>query len=152
MLVSRLRIAAQFAARSHGDSETGHWKAAVVFDPDVIRLFGLLVAAGARPVYTQTVERARLDYRKKSAKFGGPAAPVAEVAGLNAPGPAGPIPLRLYRPERVESAGPALIYVHGGGWVLGDLDSHDKVCRAIAAQTTCRVAARGLSQLSRPNP
>jgi acetyl esterase len=115
--------------------------ASVVFDPDVIKLFGLLMAAGARPVYTQTVAQARLDYRAKSAKFGGPAAPMAEVTGLSAPGPGGEIPLRLYRPEGAGSLGPALIYVHGGGWVLGDLDSHDKVCRAIAAGTPCRAVA-----------
>lgn len=111
------------------------------FHPDVIRLFGTLLVSGAQSISSQTVEQARGYYREKTALFGGPAAPMAEVRDLYAPGPAGDIALRLYRPEGVGGAGPALIYVHGGGWVIGDLDSHDKVCRAIAAQTPCRVVA-----------
>ncbi len=113
----------------------------MVFHPDVIRLLGLSMASGAQPVYTQTVAQARLDYRKKTAKFGGHAAPMAEVRDLSAPGPGGEIPLRLYRPAGLDGPSPALIYVHGGGWVLGDLESHDKVCRAIGAQTPCCVVA-----------
>ncbi len=115
----------------------------MVFHPDVIRLFALLIEAGAKPVYLQTVEEARASYREKSARLGGPSAPMAEVRDFTIPGPGGEIPLRLYRPEGVGSPGPALIYVHGGGWVLGDLESHDKVCRATAQQTPCRVAAVG---------
>ncbi len=117
--------------------------AAMIFDPDVIKLSGLLMASGAQPVCTQTVEQTRADYRKKSEKFGGPAAPMAEVRDFGVPGPGGEIPLRLYRPEATEALGPALIYVHGGGWVIGDLESHGKICRAIAAQTPCRVVAIG---------
>ncbi len=41
----------------------------------------------------------------------------------------------------MSETGPALIYVHGGGWVIGDLESHDKVCRSIAAGAQCRVVA-----------
>jgi len=113
----------------------------MVFDPDVIRLFGLLMTSGAQPVYTQAVEQARAGYREKSARFGGHAAPMAELRDFSIPGPGGEIRLRLYRPEGLGSPGPALFYVHGGGWVLGDLESHDKVCRAIAAQTPCCVVA-----------
>jgi len=113
----------------------------MVFDPDLIRLFALLTASGSQPVYMQTVEQARAGYREKSAAFGGQAAPMAEVRDFNIRGPGGEIPLRLYRPEHLDSPSPALIYVHGGGWVLGDLESHGKVCRAIAAQTPCRVVA-----------
>lgn len=115
--------------------------AAMVFDPDVIKLSGLLMGSGARPVFMQTVEQARADYRKNSEKFGGPALPMAEVRDFGVPGPDGEIGLRLYRPEGAAEPGPALVYVHGGGWVLGDLESHDKICRAIAAQVPCRVVA-----------
>src|SRR5208337_4167856 len=97
------------------------FEAAMVFHPDVVRLFGILLAAGAQPISMQTVEQARAYYREKTATFGGPAAPMAEVRDLAVPGPAGEIPLRLYRPEGVTGPGPALIYVHGGGWVIGDL-------------------------------
>jgi acetyl esterase/lipase len=52
-------------------------------------------------------------------------------------GPAGPIRMRLYDPGAAKPA-PCLIYIHGGGWVLGGLESHDRVCRelAIAGQTS----------------
>src|ERR1700690_1369736 len=101
------------------------------FDPDVDRLFQILRASGAQPLATQTVEQARYLYREKSAALGGTPSPMAEIRELKAIGPEGDIPLRLYRPEGVADPSGALIYVHGGGWVIGDLDSHDKVCRAI---------------------
>jgi acetyl esterase len=68
---------------------------------------------------------------------------VAEVRELAATGPAGAIPLRLYRGQGLpqESAQPALIYFHGGGWVIGDLESHDQVCRALANAVPCIVVA-----------
>ena len=57
------------------------------------------------------------------------------------PGPAGPVPVRVYRP--VEAAKgevlPALVYYHGGGWVIGDLDTHDVVCRQLANGARCMV-------------
>jgi acetyl esterase len=60
--------------------------------------------------------------------------PVAGVAALEAQGPAGPIPLRLYRGLGAAEGQPqpALVFFHGGGWVIGDLDSHDQACRALA--------------------
>jgi acetyl esterase len=56
------------------------------------------------------------------------------------PGPGGPLTLRLYRPAR-EAAAAVLLYLHGGGFVVGGLDSHDAICRVIAAETGTRVAA-----------
>jgi acetyl esterase len=61
------------------------------------------------------------------------------VGDLNADGTAGPIPLRLYRPSN--GVLPALIYFHGGGWVLGDLDTHDVLCRQLAVQAGVIVIA-----------
>ncbi|CAM3889575.1 alpha/beta hydrolase [Nocardiopsis rhodophaea] len=58
---------------------------------------------------------------------------VALVRDLTAPGPAGSIPLRHYRPAP-DTVAPGVVYFHGGGFVLGDLDSHDHVCRIIAAR------------------
>jgi acetyl esterase len=66
--------------------------------------------------------------------------PVHQVRDVRIPGPSGEIPVRMYTPD-VKTPAPVLIYFHGGGWVLGDLDSHDHVCRAIANSVPCVVAS-----------
>ncbi|WP_348767838.1 alpha/beta hydrolase [uncultured Salinisphaera sp.] len=53
----------------------------------------------------------------------------------------GPCPARVYRPEGVKSDGGALVFYHGGGFVIGSLDTHDGVCRAIADRAQCVVIA-----------
>ncbi|GAA1699985.1 alpha/beta hydrolase [Dietzia cercidiphylli] len=65
--------------------------------------------------------------------------PVETVRPLTIPGPNGPIPARLYRPAGIEGPSAALVYLHGGGWVLGDLDSGDSVSRFLAAHTPLTV-------------
>ncbi len=66
--------------------------------------------------------------------------PVEQVRDLGVPGPAGTIPVRVYRP-----AGPApqpgIVFFHGGGWVLGDIESHDALCRKMANATGCAVVS-----------
>ncbi|MCR9276482.1 MAG: alpha/beta hydrolase [Pseudomonadaceae bacterium] len=65
---------------------------------------------------------------------------IAEVENTNAPGPAGDIPVRIYKPG---SDGPHGIVVnfHGGGWVFGDLDTSDNVCRTLASDADCVVVS-----------
>ncbi|MYD54907.1 MAG: alpha/beta hydrolase [Chloroflexi bacterium] len=58
--------------------------------------------------------------------------PVAQVHDMVIPGPAGDIPARGYLPTDDPRDLPTVVYFHGGGWVIGDLDSHDAVCRALA--------------------
>ena len=60
--------------------------------------------------------------------------PVDEVTDETIPGPAGEIPVRAYRPGG-EGALPTVAYFHGGGWVVGDLDTHDRTCRTLANAT-----------------
>src|SRR4029077_15100943 len=66
--------------------------------------------------------------------------PVHHVEDRAIPGPAGSISTRLYRPEGTAPL-PLLVYFHGGGWVLGGLESHDNVCRSLANQAGCAVLA-----------
>ncbi len=67
--------------------------------------------------------------------------PDVEARDLNIPGPAGWIPARLYTPPGAMTPGPLLVYFHGGGWVIGDLETHDAHCRRLAAFSGARVMA-----------
>lgn len=66
--------------------------------------------------------------------------PVAEIRDLAMPGSLGPIPLRLYRAFS-EGVLPVLVFFHGGGWVAGNLETHDGICRRLSNETGCRVIA-----------
>lgn len=112
------------------------------FDPDVLRYFEAMKALNLPPLSSLSPADARALYREGGRRNGGPRIEMAAVRDLAAPGPGGPIPLRLYRPEGVAERGaPALVFIHGGGWVIGDLDSHDGVCRRIAQDANCLVVA-----------
>jgi acetyl esterase len=88
------------------------------------------------------VRAARVLYRMRR-ELEPPPAPVASVSDMRAPGPGGFIALRVYRPlgAKADTQLPALIYFHGGGWVLGDLDTHDGICRELANLAECCVVA-----------
>ena len=97
------------------------------------------------PTHTLTPQEARSFYRDRRAVLQPDPPAVAQVQALRAPGPHGPIPLRLYRPlpSALVTAGtlPVLVYYHGGGWVIGDLDTHDTLCRELANAAGCAVVA-----------
>ncbi len=67
------------------------------------------------------------------------AEPVASVEEVGIPGPGGELKVRIYRPEDQPLG--ILVYFHGGGWVVGNLDTHDASCRALANATPCVVVA-----------
>jgi acetyl esterase len=81
-------------------------------------------------MWEQTPEEARAAYAFYAA-LGGDGGEVAEVEDLTCPGPAGPIPLRVYRPATDRDL-PCLVYIHGGGHAIGGIDTHDPVCRQLA--------------------
>ncbi|MEZ5310357.1 MAG: alpha/beta hydrolase [Microthrixaceae bacterium] len=62
-----------------------------------------------------------------------------EVTNRSFPGPAGSVPIRLYRPFGHTDPMPAIVFYHGGGWAAGDLDTHDGPCRILAAESGCLV-------------
>ncbi len=111
-------------------------------DPDVLLVLDMIRLAGRPPFEQLTPGEAREAYMKSRAVLQPEPEAVGEVRALAAPGPQGPIPLRLYRPAAA-AAGPlpALVYYHGGGWLLGGLDSHDVVCRRFANAAGCIVVA-----------
>jgi acetyl esterase len=102
--------------------------------PQARKLMDLMVERGVPPTHTLTPMEARNFYRERRF-FTQPAPPeVASVRELRASGPHGEIPLRQYRPAGSAAAErlPVLVYYHGGGWVIGDLDTHDTLCRELA--------------------
>jgi acetyl esterase len=112
-------------------------------DPDAETLLGMMRAAGRPPMETLTPDEARQAFKAGRAVTQPDPQDVAEVRDQSCPGPHGAIPLRIYRPIGSEAADvlPALVYYHGGGWLLGDLDSHDVACRHYANAVRCRVVS-----------
>jgi acetyl esterase len=85
-----------------------------------------------------SVEHARAELRRSSA-LGMPVRTDVDVSDRAIPGPRGDIRLRIYRPLSAQVAPPAIVFIHGGGWVVGDLDTHDGCARVLAAEAGCAV-------------
>lgn len=100
-----------------------------------------LIASSGRPAYeTLSPEEAREAYSASRAASTEPPQAVDRIEPLEAAGPHGPIPMRHYRPHGSSDAVlPALVYFHGGGWVLGNLETHDGLCRQLANRANCAV-------------
>jgi acetyl esterase len=111
--------------------------------PQARALLDFIEARGIPPTHTLSPAEARAFYRERRTATQPEAPPVAEVRGLEADGPHGTIPVRLYRPlgSTAGAALPVLVYFHGGGWVIGDLDTHDVLCRSLANGAGCAVAS-----------
>src|SRR5664279_4263426 len=95
------------------------------------------VAPGAGPPDVAALRKAAEDAPKR---LGGVPVALASVVDASAAGASGAIGLRVYRPDAT-SALPLLLYAHGGGWVTGSLDSHDRVCRMLANRLPAVVVA-----------
>ena len=92
------------------------------------------LAANFPPFETLTPDAARLTMLQMVRARKAPPVAVASIEDRTFPGPAGAVPIRIYRPIEKRTDG-AVIYYHGGGHVLGDLESHDAVVRSICAQS-----------------
>lgn len=100
-----------------------------------------MVRVANRPAFeTVGAAEARLLYMAGRKVLAPEPMPVAEARELTAPGPGGPIPLRLYRPS-ADALLPVLVFFHGGGWVVGDIETHDTVCRHLANKAECTVVS-----------
>jgi acetyl esterase len=107
----------------------------VVLDADAAAVFAAFQEAGRPPYETVSPGEARELYLKGRAVTNPEPPELLSVAPLTIPSPAGSIPARIYTPKTLRKAGglaPALVFFHGGGWVIGDLESHDVVCRKLA--------------------
>ena len=107
----------------------------VVLDPDAAAVFKAFQEAG-RPAYeTLTAPEAR-DYYMQARLVSNPEPPELKSAEpLSIPAPHGAIPARIYTPKTLrtkDGLAPCLVFFHGGGWVIGNLETHDVVCRKLA--------------------
>ncbi len=98
-----------------------------------------LAASGGPPLEQLPLAEARMVPRALI-ELGGPEEPVSQVEDRVIPGPIQPIPVRIYRPVPAGTL-PALVFFHGGGFVICDLASHDRQCRALANASGCVVIA-----------
>jgi acetyl esterase len=110
-------------------------------DVDMQLLLRLQKLAGVPRVETLPLPAGRALLRHQAQVCAGDQ-PVGEARDLRVPGPGGmELPARLYVPRGTVGPSPLLLFVHGGGWVYGDLESHDGVCRYLAEQAGVRVLA-----------
>ena len=108
-------------------------------DPQARELLERAARANVPPYSQLDPESARALYRETRGKLAGAPAEVARVEDLDAGG----IRVRHYRPMGAVDGEvlPALVFFHGGGWTIGDLDTHDVPCRELANLAICSVIA-----------
>ena len=111
--------------------------------PQARALLDFIEQRAIPPTHTLTPTEARSAYRDRRAVLQPDPPAVAQVQRLQATGGRhSAIPMRLYRPlSPPAGALPVLVYFHGGGWVIGDLDTHDTLCRELANAAGCAVVA-----------
>ena len=108
-----------------------------MLDPQARALIDLMVARQVPPVHTLTPQDARRMYLERRGFTQPEPPPVGEVRGLQTDTG---VPLRLVRPQAL-GVKPVLVYMHGGGWTMGDLDTHDVLCRQLCAAADVAVVA-----------
>ncbi len=102
---------------------------------EVLQLLSAMREAGAPRWSELTPEEGRAFMRERQRSLELPPAEVEQVVELALPGPSGPVGARLYRPS--PDAPGTIVYLHGGGWVLGGLDEFDRLARALSLASGC---------------
>jgi acetyl esterase len=109
--------------------------------PDVAALLAMLVQMQAKPMNEGSVEEGRQAFAAMGPLVDAAPEELAIIRDLTCPGPAGDIPLRLYDARESRSAGPAMVFFHSGGFVIGDLETHHPVCTYFAKNLDIPVIA-----------
>jgi acetyl esterase len=110
-------------------------------DPLMSALLGQMKAEPQPPIWEMEPEAARAAFAGLLAAVGPKDIPIGKTENVTMPGPGGDLPLRIYSPVAAGGALPGLVFYHGGGFVLGDLDTHDGLCRILANEAGVRVVA-----------
>lgn len=109
-------------------------------DPQMKALLDQLASSGGKPFHAGSPQEARAGINALIGLVAGPPEQVAKVEDRKIPGPGGQVPIRIYTPAGAAPMG-ALLYFHGGGWVVGDIASHDVLCRSLANGAGCVVVS-----------
>jgi len=111
-------------------------------DPQIEFVIGLVKKANAPEFWQLTPDQAREQYLLRVAKLA-VKEPIFRTEDRRIPGPGSHIPIRIYTPREIKSGEklPVLLWFHGGGFVIGSLDTHDSVCRMLANQADCIVVS-----------
>lgn len=108
-------------------------------DPQVATLLQMQAAANPPPMETLPPEAVREGFKAQSAMLAATPEPMERIENIAIPGDDGELHLRLYYPTRTAGSDsdllPLTVYYHGGGWVICDLDTHDDLCRSLAAES-----------------
>jgi len=115
----------------------------MALDPQVQAVLELVIKSGRPPYHQLSPKEARQLFRETRPASTPTPPEIGVVSNMLAEGPDGPIPLRIYRPRGVAADAPlpGLVFFHGGGWVIGDLDTHDVLCRQLTAEAGITVVA-----------
>ena len=108
-------------------------------DPQAKAVLDQFASMGGPQFHEMSVAQARELILGMVALAGEPES-VARIENRTVPGPAGEIPVRIYTPVGTAPF-PVLVYFHGGGWVIGNLDTHDGICRSLANRVGCLVVS-----------
>src|SRR6185437_16926737 len=104
-------------------------------DPQAKALLDFIAQAGRIPYSQITPGQARAQYVELCRRTRKPGEWAVDIHDITLPGPGGALRARLYRPRAAGAAAlPALLYFHGGGWCIGDIDTHDPACRQLAQE------------------
>lgn len=110
----------------------------MAIDPQVEQYLERLKALGLPPIQELTPEQARVNFAASVEPLFGPVDSVFSVEDrLTEDG----VPVRIYRPDDSDAPGPALVFFHGGGWVVGSIETHDGITRALANRSGCVVVS-----------
>ncbi len=112
-----------------------------MLDPKAREFLDYVAALNRPPIESIPLPDARALFEETFTRLGGEPVAVGSVRDVEAPGPRGPIPIRLYTPEGAHEPRPLFVFYHGGGWVCGSRDSYDAVCRLLTRESGCALAS-----------
>ncbi|MFP6682613.1 MAG: alpha/beta hydrolase, partial [Gammaproteobacteria bacterium] len=114
----------------------------MALDQSTDTLLKNIAAQGGPALHEMQVDTCRSVFLQLVQNLQGDTLPIYDSSDREIPGPGGSIPIRVYTPRKLEGGRlPVLVLYHGGGWVIGDLESHDNMCRYFANEADIIVVA-----------